>query len=371
MMSARHKIVAEHRLLAEAFNWLSRFPTMPERFLNTDRSASVGRCSHRPRWSRRLDTFKNASEFWVSLSIAPRPFFNLVVTITMDLDQALEEFPVTTAMANYHPGDPARGEWRVAIGGTVRDRGARPVAEAWVRLEPAGLTTVTDASGRFVFDDVARGAGLTLRARAPGFTEASLPKFRDSVASRATTTCNSPTDSEETSFMAVQVSYPGVYIDEFQPASPIQGASTSVAAFLGAECLRPAEQADAHHELGRVPRSSTHCRRRRRPRTMTICGTRFAASSRMADETCLRDCGDQCQRRMVDLNDEASTPQPSVRITARRLGAINPTLQVQSAGKSRGHRRACLRRRGSGHGGCVDGCERHSRREPWTVPRGR
>src|SRR5438046_2953534 len=33
--------------------------------------------------------------------------------------------------------------------------------------------------------------------------------------------------------MAIQVSYPGVYIDEFAPASPIQGAGTSTAAFLG------------------------------------------------------------------------------------------------------------------------------------------
>src|SRR6266436_3048696 len=33
--------------------------------------------------------------------------------------------------------------------------------------------------------------------------------------------------------MARQVSYPGVYIDEFAPAAPIQGVGTNVAAFLG------------------------------------------------------------------------------------------------------------------------------------------
>ena len=33
--------------------------------------------------------------------------------------------------------------------------------------------------------------------------------------------------------MAVQVSYPGVYIEEFAPASPIEGVSTSIAAFIG------------------------------------------------------------------------------------------------------------------------------------------
>lgn len=33
--------------------------------------------------------------------------------------------------------------------------------------------------------------------------------------------------------MAVQVSYPGVYIDEFAPGAPIQGVSTNIAAFIG------------------------------------------------------------------------------------------------------------------------------------------
>ena len=33
--------------------------------------------------------------------------------------------------------------------------------------------------------------------------------------------------------MATQVSYPGVYIEEFAPGAPIQGASTSTTAFIG------------------------------------------------------------------------------------------------------------------------------------------
>ena len=33
--------------------------------------------------------------------------------------------------------------------------------------------------------------------------------------------------------MAVQVSYPGVYIDEFAPGAPIQGVGTMNAAFVG------------------------------------------------------------------------------------------------------------------------------------------
>ena len=33
--------------------------------------------------------------------------------------------------------------------------------------------------------------------------------------------------------MAVPVSYPGVYIEEFAPGAPIQGVGTSTAAFIG------------------------------------------------------------------------------------------------------------------------------------------
>src|SRR3954468_23769126 len=33
--------------------------------------------------------------------------------------------------------------------------------------------------------------------------------------------------------MAVQVSYPGVHIDEFEPGAPIEGVGTNTAAFVG------------------------------------------------------------------------------------------------------------------------------------------
>ena len=38
--------------------------------------------------------------------------------------------------------------------------------------------------------------------------------------------------------MAVQVTYPGVYIDEFAPGAPIQGVGTSTAAFIGVAARR-------------------------------------------------------------------------------------------------------------------------------------
>jgi hypothetical protein len=164
------KVAAEHQLLGQAFNWLSRFPVIPDRCLLA--AGMTGQVFPPPTLVAQMDAAKNVGEFWSALGIPPRPFFNLIVTIAMDLDQALEESLVTTLSTRYHAGDSAGAEERIILGGTVRDRSSRPVADAWVRLEPAGLTQVTDGAGRFIFADVARGAGMTLRARAPGLGEA-------------------------------------------------------------------------------------------------------------------------------------------------------------------------------------------------------
>src|SRR5688572_25051204 len=42
--------------------------------------------------------------------------------------------------------------------------------------------------------------------------------------------------------MAVQVSYPGVYIDEFTPGAPIQGVATNIAALVGVAARGPLDQ---------------------------------------------------------------------------------------------------------------------------------
>jgi hypothetical protein len=168
------KITAEHGLLAEALNWLTRFPLIPDRYLQL--GGLTGQVFAPPTLVAQMDAAKSVGEFWSALGIPPRPFFNLIVTITMDLDQALEEFPVTTVLTSYQQrSNAASAEQRIAIGGTVRDRANNTVRDAWVRLEPVGLTTVSDADGRFIFENIAAGTGVTLRARAPGKGEASTP----------------------------------------------------------------------------------------------------------------------------------------------------------------------------------------------------
>jgi len=172
--SGADKVAAEHKLLAQAFNWLSRFPVIPDHFLTA--AGLIGQVFPPPTLVAQMDGAKNFGEFWHALEIPPRPYFNLIVTIAMELDQALEDSIVTTISSSYlQASDPASAEERIIIGGTVRDKFSKPLADVWVRLEPGGMTQVTDVSGHFVFSGVARGGAVTLRARATGLGEVSLP----------------------------------------------------------------------------------------------------------------------------------------------------------------------------------------------------
>jgi hypothetical protein len=167
------KIQAEHQLLGQAFVWLSRFPTIPEKYrfgtLKNPQQAFPP-----PAIVAQWDAAKNQGEFWNALGIAPRPYFNLVVTIAMDLNQYVEGAVVTTAITGYRQGnDVVSQEERILIGGMVLNKNKQPVSDAWVRLEQTGETYVTKADGRFIFAGAKRGSGYTLRARARGLGEVS------------------------------------------------------------------------------------------------------------------------------------------------------------------------------------------------------
>jgi hypothetical protein len=168
-----------HRLLGQAFNWLSRFPAIPKRYFPQPNLPQDSGIPYQPFASptmvAQMDGAKSAGEFWHALGIPPRPYFNLVVTITMDLDQQIEDSIVTTISSSYQAGQSASADEHVIIGGTVRNKSGSTVADTWVRLEPLNLTQVTDASGRFIFNNVMRRGGLTLRARASGGREVERP----------------------------------------------------------------------------------------------------------------------------------------------------------------------------------------------------
>lgn len=164
-----------HKLLGQAFNWLSRFPVIPDAYVQA--GGLTGQLYAPPTMVAQMDGAKSAGEFWSALGIPPRPYFNLIVTICMDLDQSVEDAIVTTVSSRYYQaGTTAAPDELITIGGTVRDIGGNPVRDAWVRLEspnPAQTQTqVADADGRFLFERVVQGVSYTLRARASGYHEA-------------------------------------------------------------------------------------------------------------------------------------------------------------------------------------------------------
>lgn len=166
---AATRIAEEHRLLAQAILWLSRFPTVPVNFLQ---GTLLNQPFPVPTYVAQLDPNKNAGEFWDALNIPPRPAFYLTVTIAMDLGMKSDGFLVTTATSLYESdgNGAAVDEW-INLGGSVRTNTGQPINDAWVRLEPIGKVDTTNDEGRFVFVKVKRGQNYTIRVRATGLPE--------------------------------------------------------------------------------------------------------------------------------------------------------------------------------------------------------
>jgi Pvc16 N-terminal domain len=166
---AAARVAEEHRLLAQAILWLSRFPTIPTAFLQ---GTLLNQPFPVPMFVAQLDPNKNAGEFWDALNIAPRTAFYLTATIAMDLGLQLEGPLVTTTITSYQQdGDVTSAEEWINLGGVVTNAGGQPIANSWVRLEPLNQVARTDSDGRFVFVKIRRGANFTIRVRATGLGE--------------------------------------------------------------------------------------------------------------------------------------------------------------------------------------------------------
>lgn len=110
------KVVEEHRLLAQALLWLTRFPAIPAQYLQ-------GSLTTQPypllMWTAQIDPNKNAGEFWDALAIPPRAAFYLTVTIAMELGLS-DSGPLVTTRSTQATPDPNQPlETLVQIGGRI------------------------------------------------------------------------------------------------------------------------------------------------------------------------------------------------------------------------------------------------------------
>ena len=158
--------------MSQALAWLSRFPTIPAPFFQ---GSLIGQSFPPPTLVAQLEGGKSVAEFWSALGIVPRPSFNLVATIALDLQvQTPEGPPVVTKEIDIKrqisPGVPGPTlALTYEIGGRIRDANAlTAIANAQVKLLELEREVVTDQQGQFRFADLSAG-NYTLRAAAVGY----------------------------------------------------------------------------------------------------------------------------------------------------------------------------------------------------------
>ena len=169
------KVAQEHRLLAQALQWLSRFPTIPTANPPGYAVGSlIGQPFPPPTLVAQISGDKNMAEFWSALGTAPRPAFYVTATVAMDLRLEVAEGPpvVTHEMrivrASPEGVPPPVLQDVFEIAGVVRNTATQaPVPGAAVTLTP-GTSTATDPEGRFRFGMLQAGSYM-LRCVAPGF----------------------------------------------------------------------------------------------------------------------------------------------------------------------------------------------------------
>lgn len=166
---AATRIAEEHRLLAQAILWLSRFPTVPVSFLQ---GTLLNQPFPVPMYVAQLDPNKNAGEFWDALNIPPRPAFYLTITIALSLGLQIDGPIVTTTITKFQQnGNAGTTEEWINCGGQITNMAGQAIVDAWVCLEPLGQVERTDREGRFVFVKVRRGNNYAIRVRAIGLGE--------------------------------------------------------------------------------------------------------------------------------------------------------------------------------------------------------
>jgi hypothetical protein len=167
------RIAAEHKLLGQALTWLSRFPTIPDHYLQ-GLLGSADRIYPPPAMAAQLDPNQHAGDFWVAMGIAPRPAFYLTVTVELDLDGEISGPLVTTHFTEFFAGGARDRDW-IGIGGRVVQQPAGPgIPGAVVDIVDLSLRTRSQDEGRYAFPRVPPGAH-TVRVVAQGFRPQTQP----------------------------------------------------------------------------------------------------------------------------------------------------------------------------------------------------
>lgn len=145
----------EQHLLSQILKVLSKFPTIPARFLQ---GGLIGQEPPLPMVALHPDALKNLSEFWTALGNKIRP--SITVTMTIALDVFAPEPPVPIVITEeLKLGERTSPDEEMIlsgtledsfrIGGTITDATDVSVPDASVSIVELGLTTRTDGRGHY------------------------------------------------------------------------------------------------------------------------------------------------------------------------------------------------------------------------------
>jgi hypothetical protein len=156
----------EHRLFWRVLAVLLRLPELSPELLQGELSKVKEAL---PTTVLGIEEIPNPSDLWSALENELRPAIHYRVVLPLDVAQRFVGPLVFTKRILVEQGLEGQGPFEeiVQIAGTVRDGEKNPVAEAEVRVPEAGLTTQTDAEGRYTFPNVAPGT-YTFAVAAPG-----------------------------------------------------------------------------------------------------------------------------------------------------------------------------------------------------------
>lgn len=167
------RVAAEHRLLAQALAWLSRFGTIPDRYLQ-GLLGSPERLYPPPALVAQRDPNQNAGDFWVAMGIPPRPAFAVTATIELGLGEPTYGDLVTTRFTRFTVAGSHDEAW-IQIGGRIVDKVAGDgIPDAVVDVTDLQLRTRSGPEGRYSFPRVPPGPH-TVRVVGRGFVPKTQP----------------------------------------------------------------------------------------------------------------------------------------------------------------------------------------------------
>ncbi|MGB8702338.1 MAG: Pvc16 family protein [Thermosynechococcaceae cyanobacterium] len=175
-MTGQDIALQEHRLLSQIFQVFSRYPDIPETFLQ-------GQLKQQP-FPVPLDIhcgdrLKNASEFWTSLGIPPRAY--LAVTATISMTPWLDSASSVRLVQQTHLKLESMSPDLFPIGGTVKDINFQPIPQAIVELVEVEKQQESDGAGEYEFRAIAAGT-YTLRVTSPSGSHSEFPITVPSIA---------------------------------------------------------------------------------------------------------------------------------------------------------------------------------------------